>query len=287
LLVLVVPLVLGAFATVAADRPDWHSQYVEAKKAAQELKKDGEYADARDTMARYASTWASRLEGEREFACPGSAVSCRAAVEDFIAKATLAAGEFAVLADLNQRSIAGDAGTSRALVRRLLKESQRRYVSRRQKNALFRTLVRHDERVQVFVNQHFPAGIRTELAPGFGLTGDHYFMQALERGGAELGLVIDARGPGVTTLVVRADIEKSDTSGQRIFKGNAMKSYGIGATIDLVNADGRVLASAVESHQVLGISVKHANQHGIGRLARGLLEALVDDILFRVYRDEL
>jgi hypothetical protein len=192
--------------------------------------------------------------------------------------------------ELEERVRGGDEAASVALVKRLMAEPERRYRPRRPrpaKHSAFRTLVKHDPVVRAWIAKHFPAGVVIEASPTFGRTGPGHLRRALERGSAELGLDIDGRGAGASTLIVHMEITENDTSGQSIFKSNAMKSYSIGVTAELVSADGEVLARGVDDVVTLGISPKHAMLWGVDRLSQSLLYSVLNDVVFHARRSEL
>jgi hypothetical protein len=85
-------------------------------------------------------------------------------------------------------------------------------------------------------------------------------------------------------FVGSAKVIEADTSGQSIFKGNAMKSYSMSISGRLINVDTKGIEASVGRHaQVLGISPEHALRFkGSNNRAFGMMNQVMDDMMQKI-----
>ena len=266
---------------------EWKSDFADAEVAAKKHEGSGDFRAASEAYSSYARRWSPLLASAGAIECPPPQSGCREAVSDNVIIAINRAGNYNRLQALSQRAQQGDDEAWTELTRKLLAEGQGRYLRVRTKSRDFRRLVEKDPRLIALIAQSFPARAEVKLSSNFGVLGRAALLQALERGGDEVGLRIVDGGEARSTLHVEIEIEESDTSGQAIFKGNSMKSYALSMVAELKTSDGAVIARSYQHAQSLGISVPHAVRYSMYASTRKLLRELVKDMLYRAHRDDL
>lgn len=212
------------------------------------------------------------------------------AVTAIAAAGLLAAVPVADVPAADELPLPGETEAWRALALELLAGHESRYSRYGRspsKTRALRRIVEDDPRVSALVRSALPARVEVEVVPPHGRTLPARYEQVLERRGARLGLDLHAYGDPPARLHVVVELEESDTSGQAIFRGNNMKSFRLGIVAELLSSDGALIARGVQNRQVLGISPAHALEHSVRYGRDGILELLIEDLVFRAYRDEL